>query len=482
MKNLLAFCRFNTYNFNVGYRKLDDFLELAKYRDERIHFIGIGGCSMSGLALILKNLGYNVSGSDANTSMFTDALETAGVSFSIGHNPALVEGAGLVIRSAAIKPENPEYIRARSLNIPVLKRSVLLGLLSRDFSSVVCVAGCHGKTTITSMLARILSDTDIDPTIHVGGMVDFLGGGVKLGESEYFVTEACEYVKSFLTLHPNFILVNNIDDDHLDCYRDLDEIIDTFSEFVKKLPPLGKLFLNSDDENAMKMRSVTDCEVVTYSVQSGADYCLCSMVFDEMGNPSYDLFFKDQLVCRVSLQVPGAHNALNSLAAICLAHSIFGIDPSSAAASLTKYRLVGRRFELVGERDGVKIFHDYAHHPSEIIACLSAAKNYPHSKLWVLFQCNSFTRARTLKEKYGKSFFDADFVLMPDLYPGRDIDRGDIHARDLVNEINLNTGNCVYLPTFEDIKEYLEEHWGQGDIVVTLGSGDVNKQQMVLLG
>ena len=184
---------------------------------------------------------------------------------------------------------------------------------------------------------------------------------------------------------------------------------------------------------------------------------------------------------RIQLHVPGLHNAGNALAAVALAYTVFGISVPDAAAALAHYRLAGRRFELIGERDGVKIYHDYAHHPTEIKACLAAAKKVPHKKLWALFQCNSFTRARTLKDKYGLAFDDADTVLMPDLYPGRDVDRGDIHALDIVERINAHSHNCVYLPTFQDIKAYLEEHWQPGDIVMTLGSGDVNKQQLILL-
>lgn len=436
---------------------------------------------MSGLAMILHDLGYTVSGSDARQSSFTDMLSKRGISVQIGHNAALVDGAGLVVFTAAIKPQNPEYARAVELGIPMLERSRLLGLISKDYQNVVGVAGCHGKTTITSMLALITAHSAANPTVHVGGMIDFLGGGVKLGGTDYFITEACEYVRSFLTLHPKYIILNNIDDDHLDYYKDMADIISAFDAFVALLPEDGVLFANADDAPTREVIAHCKRRVVTYSLSGNSDYTIGNISYDALGAPSFDMMHGSENLGRITLHVPGLHNAQNALAATLVATHVFCMTVEQCAARLAEYHLAGRRFELIGEKDGVKIFHDYAHHPSEIKACLAAAKRYPHKKLWALFQCNSFTRARTLKDKYALAFDDADEVLMPDLYPGRDIDRGDIHATDLVALINAHSHNCTYLPTFADIKAYLAARWQPGDIVVTLGSGDVNKQQLVLL-
>ncbi len=456
-------------------------INFEDYKEGIIHFIGIGGCSMSGLAQILSNLGYRVSGSDLNESPFTKTLQKRGIPVHFGHDASYVEGASLVIYSAAIKPSNVEFAYAKEHGIPMLERSVLLGQISRGYQKSICIAGCHGKTTITSMLALISNDAHIDPTVHVGGMVDFLSGGVRLGKKDCFITEACEYVRSFLTLHPTHIVINNIDDDHLDCYRDIDEIIDTFVQFVGLLPKGGVLFANPDDENTKKALARVNCKVITYSIQGAGDYNAANVCYDSLGNPQFDIVKEGKVLGHIVLRVPGLHNVQNALAACVVAYETLGIAFEDAAAALLHYHLAGRRFELVGERDGVKIFHDYAHHPTEIKACLEAASNYPHKKLYVLFQCNSFTRARTLRKKYGLAFEKADVVLVPDLYPGRDIDTGDIHATDLVAEINAHSHNACYLPTFEDIKAYLLQHWQPGDIVVTLGSGDVYKKQMVLL-
>lgn len=448
---------------------------------KNVHFIGIGGCSMSGLARILHEQGYEVSGSDVKKSAFTDQLESEGIGVTIGHDQKNVEGADAVIYSAAIKPYNPEYAYAAAHNIPMLERSKLLGLISSGYDDVSCVAGCHGKTTITSMLALVMENTNADATVHVGGMVDFLGGGVRIGQGPSFITEACEYVRSFLTLHPTNVLVNNIDDDHLDCYRDIDDIYATFCEFVEKQPKDGVLLLNTSDELTAKLAEHATCRVVTFNNPSDSDWYLADAVFDQDGCASADIVHHGAAAAHVTLHVPGAHNLRNALAAIAFAAEAYGVDPQQAADALSAYHLAGRRFELMGEKDGVRVYHDYAHHPSEIKACLDAAKLVPHKKMWVVFQCNSYTRARTLKDKYATSFGDADEVIVPDIYPGRDTDTQGIHATDLVSAINRSSGNCMYIPTFGEIAQYLKRNWQSGDIVVTLGSGDVNRQQMVFL-
>lgn len=447
----------------------------------KVHFIGIGGCSMSGLARILHNEGYDISGSDVKKSAFMQQLEDEGINVTVGHDQKNVEGADVVVYSAAIKPYNPEYAYAAAHEIPMLERSKLLGLISSGYDQVSCISGCHGKTTITSMLALIMEETDADATVHVGGMVDFLGGGVKIGTGPAFITEACEYVRSFLTLHPTDILVNNIDDDHLDCYRDIDDIFATFAEFVEKQPSNGVLLLNTSDPLTARLAEHAQCRVVTINNPPDSDWYISNESFDGHGFGSADIIHNGRKAAHLKLQVPGAHNLRNALAAVAFAAEAFGADPEAAADSLTRYHLAGRRFELVGEKDGVRIFHDYAHHPSEIQACLEAASLVPHEKIWVVFQCNSYTRARTLKDKYATSFGNADEVIVPDIYPGRDTDTQGIHATDLVSAINAVSGNCLYIPTFPEIAQYLKRRWKPGDIVVTLGSGDVNRQQLVLL-
>lgn len=453
-------------------------VSLQDFYGKTVHFIGIGGCSMSGLAIILKNLGYKSQGSDIVESAFTRKLKSENVPFVIGHDAKNLGDASLVIYSAAIKPGNPEYDAARAAGLCMMERSELLGQISRQFETVIGIAGCHGKTTITSMCALILRECGVNLTVHVGGMVDFLGGGVAIGDYPAFLTEACEYVRSFLQLAPTHILINNIDDDHLDVYKSIDEIERTFEDFVALLPKSGVLFANVHDPLVMKAAKGCGRSVVTYGFE-GADYVAKNAVYDEMGCPAFDVVSQKESA-KVALSVVGRHNMMNALAAMTVCNEVFGIGLQPAADALKKYHLAGRRFELIGEKNGVKVIHDYAHHPSEIMACLNAAAKYPHKKLWVVFQCNSFTRAKTLKEKYAVSFADADMVLVPDIYPGRDIDRGEIHARDLVAAISPNAA-CEYIATFEQISAYLDENASPGDIVVTLGSGNVDRETRKLL-
>lgn len=453
-------------------------IDLKQYKGKSIHFIAIGGCSMSGLAVILKNLGYKPKGSDIQESIFTKKLEGEGIPYVIGHKAENIGDASLVIYSAAIKPGNPEYDRAKQLGLPMLTRAELLGLISRQYETVIGIAGCHGKTTITSMTALILRELSIDLTVHVGGMVDFLGGGVAIGNYPAFLTEACEYVESFLELSPTQILVNNIDDDHLDYYKNIDEIYGAFKKFASLLPENGTLFVYAHDELTSKLAKECGRRVVTYGFEN-ADYIAANAEFDETGCPEFDVI-SPKGTARIKLSVVGRHNMANALAAITVCSEVFGLDPKDMAAPLVKYHLAGRRFEHMGEKNGVEIIHDYAHHPGEIAACLEAASKYPHKKLWVVFQCNSYTRAKTLKDKYALCFTHADMVLVPDIFPGRDIDRGEIHARDLVAAISQNSA-CEYIPTFEEINKYLEEHVSPGDVVITLGSGSVNNETKKLL-
>ncbi len=453
-------------------------VSLQRYKDRVVHFIGIGGCSMSGLAVILKDLGYQPQGSDIHESKFTEKLKREGIPYVIGHNAQNLGDASLVVYSAAIKPGNPEYDRAKELGLPVLTRAELLGQISRQYGTVIGIAGCHGKTTITSMTALALRKCGVDLTAHIGGMVDFLGGGVAVGSYPAFLTEACEYVGSFLELKPTFELVNNIDDDHLDYYKNIEEIYGTFLKFAQLLPDNGALFFNVHDPLAARLAKECGRRTVSYGFEN-ADYTAVNIKFDGNGCPEFDIVARDGSA-HVKLSVVGRHNMSNALAAVTVAHEIFGADLQCTADALAHYHLAGRRFELMGEKNGVKVIHDYAHHPAEIAACLDAAAKYPHKKLWAVFQCNSYTRAKTLKDKYALCFKDADMVIVPDIYPGRDIDRGEIHARDLVEAISAHSA-CEYIPTFEQINTYLTQHVMPGDVVITLGSGSVGTETAKLL-
>lgn len=446
---------------------------------KKIHLIGIGGCSMSGLASILKSRGYYVQGSDRAQSPFTDRLEQLGVKVFIGHDKANLGDCDMVIYSAAIKADNVERVEAARRNICQMERSVALGQLTEGYKSVVGIAGCHGKTTITSMLALICEQGGPDATVHIGGFVDFLGGGVRLGAHDMFITEACEYVESFLTLRPTVALINNIDNDHLDYYGDMEHIVAAFKKYAALLPENGLLIGNSDDFRVRTLLDEHRGRKLTYGKEN-ADYTPANIVYDDNGFPGFDVLFKGERIMHIQLQIPGEHSVINALAAVAVAREA-GADDAHIAAALSSFHNTRRRFEFYGERNGVKVYHDYGHHPSEIEATMKAAQNVKHNKLFCVFQCNSYTRAKTLFLNDVTCFNLADATLVPDIYPGREKDDGSVHAKDMVNAINASGGNAIYLGTFENIREYLDTHASSGDIVVTIGSGDVYQQTYKLL-
>lgn len=453
-------------------------LNLKDFKGGELYFCGIGGTSMSGLAQICRAQGYRVRGSDRVESPFTRELEAQGLAVIIGQKAENVEGTSLFVYSAAIKPEHPERAEAARLGIPEMERSVLLGQISRHYRQVICIAGCHGKTTITSMLALMTMKGGLDPTIHVGGMVPFLSGGVRVGGDEIFITEACEYVESFMTLHPTAAALNNIDDDHLDYFRDIDHITETFGHFLELLPDGAPLYGGMDDprvEALLAEDRFQRLKITGYGLHAG-DY-RAENLHPDGGGVAFDVTFRGDVLGTARLAVPGKHNVVDALCAIAIARDL-GVDFSTIAEALAEYRLTGRRFEHMGDIDGVAIYHDYAHHPAEIATCLEGAKSVCSGKLWALFQCNSYSRAKTLFSKDVTCFASADGVLVPDIYPGREVDDGSVHARDMVAAINAGEGTekALYIPTFEEIATYLKAHWQPGDMVVTLGSGDVYVQ------
>lgn len=454
---------------------------IDKYK--KIHFVGIGGCSMSGLALLFRNRGYYVQGSDIKDSPFIQTLKEADIPVFMGHKADNVGDCDLLVYSAAIKTDNPERAYAREHGIDEMERCDALGALSGGYKEVVGVSGCHGKTTITSMLALINAYAKLDATVHVGGYVEFLGSGVNVGAHDCFITEACEYVESFLSLNPTVIILNNIDDDHLDYFRDIDHITEAFRKFIKRLPENGLLIACTDDERVRQLYDEYKGKKLSYGMTE-ADYFPENITYDENGYASYDLVHAAdgtrQTVCRVRLNVIGDYNVLNSIAAAVCAREL-GAGAEAITQALCDFRPTRRRFELFGEKDGHKVYHDYAHHPGEIKAVLSGAVRYPHKRMFVVFQCNSYSRAKTLFCKKTDCFNYADVVLVPDIYPGREKDDGTVHARDMVKAICDSGANAIYIKDFEGINEYLDANAVPGDLVITLGSGDVMEQTKKLL-
>ncbi|NLB61707.1 MAG: UDP-N-acetylmuramate--L-alanine ligase [Clostridiales bacterium] len=437
----------------------------------KVHLVGIGGCSMSGLAQLFLHKGYHVQGSDAKRTPFVDSLEKQGIQVFIGHDASNVGKSDLLVYSAAIPEDNCERVYAREQNILQLERKDALGAISQTYKNVIGISGCHGKTTITSMLALINEYSKLNSTIHIGGFVDFLGGGVKIGSHDTFITEACEFVESFLSLCPDIIVLNNIDDDHLNYFKDIEHIVSAFEKFVNLLPENGLLIANTDDFRVKKIFDAHKGNKISFGLNN-ADFYPAKIVYNEMGYTEFNLINNGVDLGRITLNIIGEYNMMNSIAASVCALQL-GAKFENIALALHDFALARRRFEYYGTKQGAKVFHDYAHHPGEIKAVLGGAKKYPHNKMYVVFQCNSYSRAKTLFTKDVNCFNDADIVLVPDIFPGREKDDGTVHAKDMIEAINNSGVTAHYLAEFSDINDYLTKVLLPNDIVITLGSGDV---------
>ena len=447
-----------------------------------IHFIGIGGISMSGLASILLNQHFKVSGSDAHESELTKQLEAEGAILYYGQRASnLDDTPDLVVYTAAIHPDNPEYAAAVAKQIPMLSRAELLGQMMHNFKTPVAISGTHGKTTTTSMTSYIFLEADMDPTISVGGILDAIGGNIRVGGHDTFLTEACEYTNSFLHFFPKISVILNIDADHLDFFKDLDDIRDSFRKFAQLLPDDGTLIVNSEIEHLDQLTKGLTCKIVTYGMDASSDYYASNITFDEFAHPSFDCYKGDTLLGHFVLHVPGIHNVSNALASIALADQM-GVSMEHTRIGLEKFGGTKRRFEKKGEIGGVTIIDDYAHHPTEIEATLHAAHNYPHKKLWCVFQPHTYTRTKALMDDFAKALTLADHVVLADIYAAREMDTLGISSSMLAEKVNALGGCADYFDSFDKIETCLLENCKPGDVLITMGAGDVVKIGEKLLG
>lgn len=441
----------------------------------RIYFIGIGGISMSGLAEILLSEGFTVSGSDRVPSDLTRMLEDRGVNVFYGQKKEnLTKDIDLVVYTAAIKSDNPELLAAHKLNIPMLTRAELLGQMMKNYETPVAVSGTHGKTTTTSMISQILLSAEADPTLSIGGIYRPIGGNIRVGASELFVTEACEYTNSFLSFFPKIGIILNIEEDHLDFFKDLADIRNSFHRFAQLLPADGTLIINGDIERCEELTEGLSCKVITYGLSSGSDYSASQVTYDESGFPSFILSRQSGGERKFSLRVHGDHNILNALAAIALA-DLLGLSDEVIHAGLAAFTGTDRRFEYKGQVNGVNIIDDYAHHPTEIRATLSAAAQYPHRRLWCVFQPHTYTRTKAFLEEFASALSLADEIILADIYAAREKDTLGISSETLQEKIRSLGHSCHYFPTFEAIENYLLKNCTKDDLLITMGAGDVVK-------
>ncbi len=446
---------------------------IQDYPGGRIHLIGIGGSSMSGLAEMLLAQGYQVSGSDRDETYLVHFAREKGAQVHIGHRVENVHGADLVVYSAAIAADNPERLEADRLGIPSIERAWLLGQLMEGFPRAVGVCGAHGKTTVTSMLSQMLVENGLDPSIHIGGRLDAIGGSVRTGKSDIFVAEACEYNRSFLRLKPTVAVVLNIDADHLDCYRDLEEIEETFGQFLALLPENGIAIGNGDDPRVSRRLSALHCRVERFGFGEGNDWRPDNLSEDDRGYASFDLMHGGSKVAHVRMGVPGRFNVMNALAALAAADCL-GLSAEKAAGSLEKFTGAHRRFELTDVIDGVEIFHDYGHNPAEMRNALSIGRKRCKGRLWAVMQPHTFSRVRTLFDQYLTCTEEADFTLVTDICAAREKDPGDLNSGMLVEGMKQHGIDAVWTPSFDDTEQYLRAHWQPGDLVLTMGCGDIN--------
>lgn len=453
-----------------------------------IYFVGIGGISMSGLAEILHDAGFRVSGSDRSRSALTDMLEQKGITVLFGQRQEnITDDIDCVIFTSAISKDNPEYVATMEKGIPHLTRAELLGELMQNYKTPIAISGTHGKTTTTSMVSEILLQADTDPTLSIGGILKSIGGNIRVGKTDLFVTEACEYTNSFLSFFPKIGIILNIEEDHLDFFKDLADIRHSFHEFAKLLPADGALIINGEIPSYSEITQDLACRVITYSStcmtseMTPADYFPESIRHDTFGHPTFLLNGPEGLVREFSLQVPGDHNVSNAMAAIALA-DLLGIDSADTVKGLHGFTGTDRRFEYKGTIGGVTIIDDYAHHPTEITATLSAAQNYPHKTLWCVFQPHTYTRTKAFLKDFAKALSLADKVVLADIYAARESDTLGISSETLQREIQALGKECYYFPSFDEIENFLLKNCINGDLLITMGAGDVLKIGENLLG
>lgn len=447
-----------------------------------IHFIGIGGISMSGLAEILLKENFTISGSDAKSSDIVDNLIAMGAMVTIGQCAEnITDDIDLVVYTAAVHADNPEFAACKAKNIPMLTRAQLLGQIMSNYKYSVAVAGTHGKTTTTSMLSQIFIEADTDPTISVGGILDSIGGNVRVGKSDYFVTEACEYTNSYHAFYPYISIILNVDADHLDFFSGIDEIIESFHTFAANLPDNGTLVVNGDMDCLSRITNGLHCSILTFGMADTNRYYPTNIQADEKGHMNYTLMVDGIAQERIHLNIGGLHNITNSLASIAVA-DLLGIDREYSLSGLACFGGAHRRFELKGSLGNVTVIDDYAHHPTEIKATLTTAMHTPHNELWVVFQPHTYTRTKALFEEFADALKDFDHVIVIDIYAAREMDTGLVHARDLAERIRQYGTDAKYFSSFDAVENYLLKNCKKNDLLITMGAGDVYLIGEELLG
>lgn len=454
--------------------------DLNRYK--HIHLIGIGGISMSAIAETLKNWNHTVTGSDLNKSKITDSLNEDGIKTTIGHDLENAKKADLIIYSAAISDQDPEILIAKENNIPLVGRGEFVGLLTKIYKEAICISGTHGKTTTTSMISICFVDADKDPSIEVGAILDDIGGNYRVGNSEYFILESCEYKGNFLKFFPNTEVILNIDNDHLDYYKTFDNVINTFKEFSLLLDENGLLVTNADDPNCYNLKNIVKSKFISYGIDNeNADFIAKNISFDKNGFANFDVYKNNNLYEHIELSITGRHNILNALACIAVC-DYYNINSNSIATSLKSFTGAERRLEFKGKLpNNVSIFDDYAHHPTEIKATASAVKNKEYNESWVIFQPHTYSRTKLLLNDFADAISNFDNIIILDIYAAREKNTFDISSKDLADKITSLGKKAIYMPDFNEVVSYIKKNVKENDIVITLGAGTVTNIGPMLL-
>ena len=440
-----------------------------------VHMVGIGGISMSGLCDILMDLGIQITGSDEKNSPNIERLKMKNIPIFLKQEPSNITNQKLIVYTAAMNYNHPELEAARQKGIPVIDRATLLGEIMKMYEKSIAISGTHGKTTTTSMISSCLMEAGKNPTIHIGGVLDSIGGTTYVGGPRYFVTEACEYKDSFLKFFPTMAVILNIDSDHLDYFRDLDHIYDSFARFAGQIVPGGVLVGNADDELVARLMDQSGCRSIAYGLTSPkASWTARNISFDENGCASFHVVHDKKSIQRLKLSVPGLHNVSNSLACFAVCYTL-GVPTEIIRTSLRKFTGTHRRFEHKGMVDGIRVVDDYAHHPTEVMATLKAAKSCARGKVLCVFQPHTYSRTHELMNEFSKAFTMADRVYLTDIYAAREKDTGLVHSSELTDRINQTINNAVYVSSFKEAVDRLIQDSSPGDMILTMGAGDVDR-------
>lgn len=454
---------------------------IKKYK--HVHMLGIGGVSMSGIAEILHHWGFTVTGSDAYRSEITDKLKENGILVTIGHDFQNLQKADAIIYTAAVKQDDPEMVEAKNRNIPIIERCDFLGELTKAFSDTIGISGTHGKTTTTSMVSVCFLKANKDPNIQVGGILKQINGNYKIGNSEYFIIEACEYVESFLKFRPKAEIILNIDNDHLDYFKTFNNIKNAFIKYVNLLPKDGFLVLNADDTNCLDLIDHTISSYATYGIENkDANFVATNISFDDNGFAQFDVLKNKTFFEHIQLSVAGRHNILNALACICLCDH-YGISSKNMKDALIEFTGAHRRLEYKGSFEKISVYDDYAHHPTEIKATCSALSNKKYHESWVVFQPHTYSRTKNLLEDFAEALSNFDHIIITDIYAARETNTYGVSSKDIANRINTSrTGNeCTYISNFDEIVNYLKINTQPHDIILTLGAGNITDLGPMLL-